>query len=265
MASGASDEPYLSDAIAVPAALVQGILGIRHTNSGLEVNPVMPAALQRATAEVVHLGMRKRVKIDGKNVTIEELGRVFTPPRELTWRVTAGCPPEAELYIDRTFEVGGGWAATPEICIRRGEGIVLRRPSTSPLAGLWKLDNAPSDMVANGSENEAAGRRNGNVTMQSADRNGQPAAARFQGGAHVTVDNREPFVFAPGESFTIQSWFQTSSQENQVIAARPGAYSLGVKAGKLSAWIMQDGGQFVEAAGSRQRRRWQMAPHGRGL
>ena len=126
----------------------------------------------------------------------------------------------------------------------------MRRPSTSPLAGLWKLDDPPGDAIANGSENEAAGRRNGNVTMQSADRNGQPAAARFQGGAHVTVDNREPFVFKPGESFTVQSWFQTSSQENQVIAARPGAYSLGVKAGNLSAWIMQDGGQFVEAAGA---------------
>jgi hypothetical protein len=64
------------------------------------------------------------------------------------------------------------------------------------------------------------------------------------------VENIEPFAFEADQSFTIQAWFQTSSRENQVIASRPGAYSLGVKAGRLSAWIMQDGGQFVEAAGA---------------
>ena len=88
------------------------------------------------------------------------------------------------------------------------------------------------------------------MVLQSPDRQGQPAAARFQGGAHITVDSLEPFVFDRSQSFTIQAWFQTRSQENQVIAARPGAYSLGVKAGKLSAWIMQDEGQFVEAVGA---------------
>jgi len=247
---GACDEPYLSDAIAVPATLVQGILGIRHTNEKLEVQPVLPTALQRVSAEVVHLGVRKRVTIDGRNVKVEDLGRVFTPPRELTWHVNAGCPPEAGLDIDRTFEAGRGWTASPEIAIRRGQGITLRRVPTSPLAGLWKLDDAPGDTVANGSEYDAPGTRHGNVTLRSLDRHGKPAAARFQGGAQIVVGNIEPFTFRPDQSFTLQSWFQTSSQENQVIAARPGAYSLGLKAGKLSAWIMQEGNQFVEAAGA---------------
>ena len=246
---GASDEPYLSDAIAVPAALVQGILGIRHTNDKLEVNPVLPTAVQHVSAEVVHLGVRQRVTIHGKIVKIEALGRVFTPPGELAWRVNAGAPPETELYIDRTFEAGHGWTATPEINLRRGEGVALKRVPTTPLAGLWKLDDAPGDTVANSSEYEAAGRRNGQVVLRSPNRRGQPAAARFQGGAHVAVGNLEPFMFKPTENFTLQAWFQTTSQQNQVIAARPGAYSLGVKAGKLSAWIMQDGNQFVEAAG----------------
>jgi hypothetical protein len=248
--SGACDEPYLSDAIAVPGALVQGILGIRHTNDQLEVNPVLPAAVQHVWAEVVHLGVRKRVTIDGKNVKIEDLGRVYTPPSELTWRVNAGCPPEADLYIDRTFEAGSGWIATPEINIRRGEGIALKRVPTSPLAGLWKFDDAPGDTVANGSEYAAAGRCNGNVATQSPDRHGKPTAARFHGGAHIAVGGIEPFVLKPTESFTLQAWFQTGSQENQVVAVRPGAYSLGVKAGKLSAWIMQNGGQFVEVVGT---------------
>jgi hypothetical protein len=247
--AGACDEPYLSDAIAVPAALVQGILGIRHTNERLEVRPVLPSALSRATAEVVHLGVRKRVTIDGRNVKVEDLGRVFTPPRELTWRVTAGCPPEANLDIDRTFATGRGWTATPEIAIRGGQGLSLRRVPTSPLAGLWKLDDEPGEAVANGSEYEAAGTRHGNVALRAPDRHGKPAAARFQGGAQIVVGNIEPFTFQRDQSFTVQAWFQTSSQENQVIAARPGAFSLGVKGGKLSAWIMQDGGQFVEATG----------------
>ena len=71
---GASDEPYLADAIVVPAALVQGILGIRHTNDTLEVRPVLPAALKQISVEVVHLGIRKRVTIDGGQVNIEDLG-----------------------------------------------------------------------------------------------------------------------------------------------------------------------------------------------
>jgi hypothetical protein len=247
---GAGDEPYLSDAIVVPAALVQGILGIRHTNDTLEVRPVLPAALKRVSVEVLHLGIRKRVTVDGGQVNIEDLGRAFQPPRELTWRVTAGCPPKFGLDIDRTFGTGRGWTATPEIVIRPGQGIALRRVPTSPLAGLWKLDDAPGNAVANGSPDEAVGTLYGNVISRAVDRHGQPAAARFQAGAQIVVDNVEPFTFEPDKSFTIQSWFQTSSQENQVIAARPGAYSLGVKAGRLSAWIMQDGNQFVEAAGA---------------
>jgi hypothetical protein len=123
---GACDEPYLSDAIAVPAALVQGILGIRQTNDTLEINPVLPAALQKVSAEVVHLGLRKRVTIDGENVKIEDMGRVFTPPGELTWRVEAGNTPEVLFDIDRTFEVGSEWSATPEIDIRQGEGVALK-------------------------------------------------------------------------------------------------------------------------------------------
>jgi hypothetical protein len=273
--SAAGREPFLSDMIAVPAALVQGILGIRHTNAGLEVNPVLPGGLSRVSAEVVHLGRRKRVTIAGNDVRIADLGLAFTPPPQLTWRVDAGKPPETELYIDRTFDTGSAWSATPEISLRRGVGVTLQRLPTSPLAGLWKLDDAPgamvegsgnyeaarlqaltgvptllSDTIANGSEYAAAGRRIGNLGLQVPDRHGRPAAARFQAGAYVVVDCLDPFVFKPSESLTIQAWFQTSSLENQVIAARAGGYSLGVKAGKLSAWIMQDGSQFVEGIGA---------------
>jgi hypothetical protein len=140
LGSAAGREPFLSDMISVPGALVQGILGIRQTNDKLEVNPVLPAALQKASAEVVHLGMRKRVTIDGKNVKIEELGRAFTPPDEITWQVNAGKPPETTLIIDRTFATGSGWSASPEIDIRAGEGIALK---TGSATGTYTT--APSD------------------------------------------------------------------------------------------------------------------------
>lgn len=249
---GACDEPYLSDAIVVPAALVQGILGIQHTNESLEVHPVLPAELPRATAEVVHLGIRKRVTIDKGKVTIEELGRAFDPPSELSWQITAGCPREAGLDIDRTFATGRDWEATPEIATRTGEGVALRRVPTSPLAGLWKLDDPPGTTAKNGSPYEATGQLQGNVSLQTPDRQGRPAAALFQNGAQIVVDQIEPFTFDTHESLTIQAWFKTASRDNQVIAARPGAFSLGVKDGRLSAWIMQDGNQFVEAAGATQ-------------
>ncbi len=247
---GAGDEPYLSDMIAVPAALVQGVLGIRHTNAGLGVEPVMPAALQKASVEIVHLGIRKRVTIDGHDVRVEDLGRAYTPPRELTWRVNAGCPAEADLYIDRTFEAGNAWAASPGIVVRRGEGISLKRRPTTPLVGLWGLDGPPGEIITDSSGWDDSGTCQGNVILQAPDRHGEPAAARFQGGAQVVVGDLEPFTFTPQDSFTIQAWFQSSSQQNEVIAARPGAYSLGVNFGKLSGWVMQDGGQYVEAVGS---------------
>jgi hypothetical protein len=245
----ASDEPYLSDMVAVPAALVQGILGIRQTDTGLEVRPVLPAGLQRASAEVVCLGRRQRVTIDGSDVKVEDLGRAFTPPRELTWGVSAGCPSDAGLYIDRTFEAGNAWSATPEVRVRPGQGVSLKRPVVGPLVGLWKLDDAPGATVADGSGCEAEGQVAGNVELHAPDRHGRPAAALFVGGAQVVIGEIEPYAFGPTDSFTLQAWFQTSSRGNQVIAARPGAFSLGVKAGKLSAWIMQDDLQFVETAG----------------
>lgn len=141
---GAGDEPFLSDMIAVPGALVQGILGIRQTNDKLEVNPVLPAALQKVSAEVVHLGIRKRVSIDGSTVKIEELGRAFTPPEELTWQVNAGTPPQNDLYIDRNFDTGNAWTATPGIQSLRGEGIMVKRVPTSPLT-LGSYTTAPCD------------------------------------------------------------------------------------------------------------------------
>ena len=127
----ACDEPYLSDAIAVPAALVQGILGIQQTNDALIVKPALPAALQKVTAEIVHLGIRKRVTVNGKDVQIKELVRAFSPPEEITWKIAAGNSPEINLYIDRTFDSGKEWTATSEISLVQGSGISLKPDATT--------------------------------------------------------------------------------------------------------------------------------------
>jgi glycogen debranching enzyme len=247
---GAGDEPYLSDAIAVTAALVQGTLGVRHTNAGLEVEPNLPAGLETASVDVVHLGVRSRVTITGRNVTIESRERVYAPPESLVWRLTAGCMPEAAMFIDRTFTSTQGWSATPTVRTSQGQGLSLHRAPDSPLAGLWKLDDTAVDRVANGSEYEADGQWQGNPALQSPDRHGNPKAIGFDGATQAVVGNTEPFTFAPDQSFTLQAWFRTASSVNQVAVARPGAFSLGIKAGHISAWIMQTDGQFVEVIGT---------------
>jgi len=75
------------------------------------------------------------------------------------------------------------------------------------------------DTVANGSEYEAAGRRNGNVVLQSPDRHGKPLPA-LSGGAHIVVDGLEPFTFKP-RTASPSSLVSDKFPREQVIAAGP--------------------------------------------
>ncbi|MBD3175727.1 MAG: hypothetical protein GF320_11140, partial [Armatimonadia bacterium] len=245
---GAGDEPYLSDAIAVPAALVRGVLGVQHGNDGLRVEPLLPEGLGSVSAEVVHLGIRKRVTIDGDRVEVEDLGRAYTPPEEITWSLDRGLPPAAGLTIQRTFDTGREWTTAGQARVRSGTGVVLEYVPTSDLVGLWALD-ATGDAVVDGSEYRAHGECVGQVARGAVDRNGQAGAIEVSGGAHVVVGDTEPYRFGPQESFTVQAWFRTDSLGNQVIIARPGAFSLGVKEGHPAAWIMEASGAYVEAVG----------------
>ncbi|MEO7318020.1 MAG: trehalase family glycosidase, partial [Chthoniobacteraceae bacterium] len=79
---GACDEPYLSDMVVVPAALVQGLLGIRPTWEKLEVQPSLPADWRKVSAEVVWKGRRQHIRIVDGNATVEAGDIAFTPPRE---------------------------------------------------------------------------------------------------------------------------------------------------------------------------------------
>ena len=152
-----------------------------------------PRPLKRVSAEVVHLGIRKRVTIDNGEVNDRGIGTSLRSTVRIEMASHGRLSAEAGLDIDRTFATGRDWTATPEIVIRPGEGIALRRVPTSTLAGLWKLDDAPGNTAANGSPYEAAGTLHGNVVLQS----GRPA--RPTGRAH---DFRT----------VLRSWSTTSSR-----------------------------------------------------
>ena len=70
---GAADEPYLSDMVVVPAALIQGILGICPTWDSLNVAPDLPDDWKEASADIMWKGKRYRVRIKGKNVEVRPL------------------------------------------------------------------------------------------------------------------------------------------------------------------------------------------------
>ena len=70
---GACDEPYLSDMVVVPAALVQGLLGIWPTWEKLEVQPALPADWREVSAEVMWKGQRQRIRITEGKVTVESI------------------------------------------------------------------------------------------------------------------------------------------------------------------------------------------------
>jgi cellobiose phosphorylase len=66
---GGSGEPYLADIMPVPAALIQGILGVRGTWEELDVEPSLPAGWRRASASVVYRGKDYCVSIRGERVS----------------------------------------------------------------------------------------------------------------------------------------------------------------------------------------------------
>lgn len=62
---GGSGELYLQDMVFVPAALVQGILGINGTWDELTVKPALPRSWHRAQANILYRGQPYCIKIDG--------------------------------------------------------------------------------------------------------------------------------------------------------------------------------------------------------
>lgn len=58
---GWGSEPYLSDQVTVPAALIDGFLGVRRTGKDFTLTPALPPGWKEMAAELLHLGRRYRV------------------------------------------------------------------------------------------------------------------------------------------------------------------------------------------------------------
>jgi cellobiose phosphorylase len=58
---GWGSEPYLSDQVTVPAALVDGFLGVRRTVKDFTLKPALPPGWKEMSAELLYKGSRYRV------------------------------------------------------------------------------------------------------------------------------------------------------------------------------------------------------------
>jgi hypothetical protein len=58
---GWGSEPYLSDQVTVPAALVDGFLGVRRTVKDFTLTPALPPGWKEMSAEFLYKGIRYRV------------------------------------------------------------------------------------------------------------------------------------------------------------------------------------------------------------
>jgi len=128
----AVDEPYLSDMVVVPAALIQGLLGVRPSWEKLDVQPSLPAAWHEAAADIVWKGRRQQIRIRDGRITIEAGKIVYEPPRQLAWGISAAQPPEWDIAVERTFTTGNGWTTSGSIDLRDGQCIRLKTIAKSP-------------------------------------------------------------------------------------------------------------------------------------
>jgi hypothetical protein len=238
-AAAGADEPYLSDMVVVPAALVRGFLGIDPTWERLVVRPHLPRGWRRASAEILYKGVRHRIVIDGERVTIAKLRREYTPAAELTWEVRQAPPTEWQMTVSRHWANG---AVAPTVShtieLDGGRHVVLRRERpTRGLLGRWTMERAPD-----------AGAEGPVVFGQPGPGAGCPSAT-FAGQSHLSVPGPAWFDFSPRQSFTLQCWFRTDARDSRVMVSRPDAYCLYVKEGRLAAWLMQTDHQYREALG----------------
>jgi len=73
---GWGHEPFLSDQVAVVAALIHGILGIKQTLEGVKVSGALPSGWEKARAVVPCFGKRVEVVREEEKTSIQEIGDV---------------------------------------------------------------------------------------------------------------------------------------------------------------------------------------------
>ncbi|HWB53799.1 MAG TPA: glycosyl hydrolase family 65 protein, partial [Tepidisphaeraceae bacterium] len=248
-------EPYLADMGIVPAALVNGILGIEPTWNKLAVTPHLPPGWSKAEADILYKGRREHVIIEQGKVTIEPGAKAIEIPP--VWYMNAN------LWKSPTET-----AKTENIAFGNGGSIALKKIFNDHNAmALWKLDEThqsgltdTSPLVADATPQHNDGDWVGDVKTDQPGHNAASRAYVFRGTGGISVpigigscvlnaDRKvgpyaplnDSLSFGPKESFTLQCWFKTHSSTNQTLLAQRGAYAMYLKNGRLAACLMQDG------------------------
>jgi len=251
---GGQDEPYLTDMVVVPAAIVNGFLGIRHTLAGFEVAPNLPDGWDRAEARLLHLGKPFRVSIANGKTRVEQLDApVFTPPETLTWDVSARGPKAWNVSIQRYFDSGDQWSADESLAMDNGGGLRLLQdiPAGTTL-GLWDFRKTSGDSVPDlsGFGNPAKLTSSGSAGLNVETDAGTPLGITMAGATSAAVPEGDGIEFKPGQSFTLEARFRTTSNGSGVLAARNLLFCMTVKEGRLAAWLMDANNVVAEAYGS---------------
>jgi hypothetical protein len=242
-------EPYLADEVMVPAALVQGILGIRPTWDKLEVTPHLPSGWKSAEAEVFYKGRKYRISINGNRVDVKPLEETITP-RPQVWEVRGSLGPDWELSVARPFAVDASPSAVDTIDANGGSYVSLKRVKGVPI-GLWRLDETQDPITDVGPYHyEARIDGNGVVRGTSGHAPGTRAYS-FGDRGWIYVRYSDRFVFGPANSFTIQAWVKTRGMNSSTIISRPTNYNLGIDGGKLIAWFALSDNQYKKVVGIR--------------
>ncbi len=241
-------EPYLADMIAVPAALVNGILGIDPSLDKLNVRPMMPEDWKEASAEIIYRGQRTRVTIKDGNTTITPVGE--PQPMPPSWSVL-GHFANGNLWSGH-FIAENEWSASETIDLSQGRSVSLKTICVNDggLAGLWKLDEADGPVRDSGAYARHGAVSSGAVRRGIPGRDAGSKAAGFDGASVISIPDNAAFRFGPEQSFTLQAWFKTGAAGNQVLIGKPSSFSLGLKDGLLSAWAWGEGDVVREAVGT---------------
>ena len=244
-------EMYLADMVVVPAALVDGILGVRRTWKTLEVQPSLPRGWSRAEVEVLYKGRRQRVSINGGAVRVELLEQKVNVP--LSWLMDANLQ-----------QLGpGNRADAQDIDFGDGGSLQLaRQHENRQVLALWKLDDATGPVHDSSTYSKHGTIQGAGVSRGEPGHRATSKSTRFDGRGWVVAGGsggatigpyhprNDSLTFSPWESFTVQAWFQTESSASQTIVANTSEWCLYLERGRLAAWLMQDGGSKQAATGS---------------
>ena len=70
-------EAYLADMVVTASSVIHGIMGIQPSWNELKITPNLPSGWYKAQANIIYKGVRHQVRIEGDQITIEPLEKVY--------------------------------------------------------------------------------------------------------------------------------------------------------------------------------------------